>query len=131
MGRQVSILAVDDHEPNLLAVRIILQGLGSIVSALSGEEALRRLLHQDFDIILLDVVMPNMDGIETAGLIRERERTKHTPIIFLTALGNIEERIRSAQNLGEVDCITKPFSPETLRNKVLTLLDLNTHQDTL
>src|SRR5688500_15558303 len=128
MAKKVSLLAVDDHQPNLLAVRMILEDIGPIVSALSGEEALRHLLTQDFDLILLDVVMPGMDGIETAKLIRQRERSKHTPIIFLTALEDIEKRISGVQSLGKIDWLTKPFSSETLRQKVLTMLDMDSKQ---
>lgn len=124
MPKQFRILAVDDHEPNLIAVRVILQDVGIIVSATSGEEALRRLLDQDFDVILMDVLMPNMDGIETAVLIRQRERNKHTPIIFLTAMTDVEDRLRTYQSLTNVDCVTKPFTSEMLRAKVLALLGI-------
>ncbi len=85
-GEQVSVLLVDDQPANLVALEAMLQGLGQrLVTASSGREALKRLLDEDFAVILLDVKMPEMDGFETAALIRERERSRHTPIIFLTA----------------------------------------------
>src|SRR5690349_4427344 len=99
MQQRLSILAVDDHEPNLLALRVILQDVGHVVCVTSGDDALRSLLSQDFDLIVLDVVMPGMDGLETAVMIRQRERSEHTPIIFLTAMEDDEDRIRKTHNL--------------------------------
>ena len=82
---QVNILIVDDRPENLLALEAILDSLkANLVRANSGEQALRCLLSQDFAVILLDVQMPGIDGFETATLIRKRERSRHTPIIFLT-----------------------------------------------
>src|SRR5260370_17143286 len=83
---KMKILLVDDQPANLLALETILEDLGQeLVKANSGQDALRHLLNDDFAVILLDVKMPGMDGFETASLIRERERSRHTPIIFLTA----------------------------------------------
>src|SRR4051812_30772124 len=91
-GQSVKLLLVDDHPENLLALEAILEAPGQeLVLARSGDEALRQLLHHDFAAIILDVMMPGMDGFETAAMIRERERSRYTPIIFLTALGRSEE----------------------------------------
>src|ERR1700730_3316826 len=85
----VNILIVDDLPANVLALEAVLDGPGqNLVKAHSGPEALKRVLHDDFAVILLDVFMPGMDGFETAALIRERDQSRHTPIIFLTALGH-------------------------------------------
>src|SRR5690242_3784330 len=82
----VKILLVDDQPENLLSAEAVLEGLGEIiVKADSGREALRHLLDHDFAVIVLDIMMPEMDGFETAELIRQRQRSRHTPIIFLTA----------------------------------------------
>src|SRR6266545_2511306 len=91
---RVKILLVDDQPDNLLSAEAVLESLGQeIVKAQSGREALKHLLNEDFAVILLDVMMPGMDGFETASLIRQRERSRHTPIIFLTALGKSEEHL--------------------------------------
>jgi two-component system sensor histidine kinase/response regulator len=122
----VRILLVDDQPDNLLSAEAVLESLGEeIVKAESGREALRQLLERDFAVIVLDVMMPDMDGFETAALIRERERSRHTPIIFLTALGRGEEHIRRGYNLGAVDYLTKPFVPEILRTKVSVFVELH------
>jgi two-component system, sensor histidine kinase and response regulator len=122
----VKILLVDDQPDNLLSAGAVLESLGEeIVKADSGREALRQLLENDFAVIVLDVMMPEMDGFETAALIRERERSRHTPIIFLTALGRGEEHIRRGYTLGAVDYITKPFVPEILRTKVGVFVELH------
>src|SRR5437867_9313650 len=86
-GSTVKLLLVDDHPENLLALEALLEAPGvELVLAHSGAEALRHLLHEDFAVIILDVMMPEMDGFETAELIRQRDRSRNTPIIFLTAL---------------------------------------------
>ena len=122
---QVKILLVDDQPDNLLSAGAVLESLGEeIVQAESGREALRQLLENDFAVIVLDVMMPEMDGFETAALIRERERSRHTPIIFLTALGRGEEHMRRGYTLGAVDYMTKPFVPEILRAKVSVFVEL-------
>ena len=128
----VKILLVDDQPDNLLSAGAVLESLGEqIVKAESGREALRCLLDNDFAVIVLDVMMPGMDGFETAALIRERERSRHTPIIFLTALGRGEEHIRRGYTLGAVDYITKPFVPEILRTKVGVFVELHRKSDLL
>lgn len=122
----VKILLVDDQADNLLSAGAVLESLGEeVVKAESGREALRQLLEHDFAVIVLDVMMPEMDGFETAALIRERERSRHTPIIFLTALGRGEEHMRRGYNLGAVDYLTKPFVPEILRAKVSVFVELH------
>ncbi len=122
----VKILLVDDQPENLLSAGAVLESLGEeIVKAESGRDALRQLLDNDFAVIVLDVMMPEMDGFETAALIRDRERSRHTPIIFLTALGRGEEHIRRGYGLGAVDYITKPFVPEILRAKVSVFVELH------
>ena len=123
---RVKILLVDDQPENLFSAEAVLESLGEeIVKAESGREALRRLLDDDFAVILLDVMMPDMDGFETASLIRQRERSRLTPIIFLTALGRSEEHMLRGYGIGAVDYITKPFVPEILRSKVSVFVELN------
>jgi two-component system, sensor histidine kinase and response regulator len=122
----VKILLVDDQQDNLLSAEAVLESLGQkIVKAESGREALRHLLDDDFAVILLDIMMPEMDGFETAALIRQRERSRHTPIIFLTALGRSDAHIRQGYDLGAVDYMMKPFVPEILRSKVSVFVELN------
>src|SRR5437763_4305774 len=115
----VAILLVDDHRENLIALEAVLEPLGErLVSAQSGDQALRALLHEDVAVILLDVRMPDMDGLETARIIRSRPSTRHTPIIFLTAQASDVEDIALAYATGAVDYVVKPFEPDVLRAKV-------------
>jgi signal transduction histidine kinase len=126
------ILVVDDRTDNLLAADAALGGLGAlIVTAHSGEEALRRLLESDYSLVLLDVQMPGMDGYETARFIRERPRTSHVPIIFLTAHEGESKNILRAYELGAVDFMFKPFVPEILRAKAQVLLTLQERTEAL
>jgi two-component system, sensor histidine kinase and response regulator len=119
------ILLVDDHPENLLALEALLSDLGQpLVKARSGREALKRLLDNDFAVILLDVQMPGMDGFETAALIRQREKSRHTPIIFLTAVGRSDEQVFRGYAVGAVDYLFKPFMPEVLRAKVAVFVEL-------
>jgi signal transduction histidine kinase len=121
----VNILLVDDQSQNLLALEAVLEELGeNLVKARSGRDALRCLLEQDFAVILLDVHMPDMDGFETAALIRERLRSSYTPIIFLTAAHRNENHISRGYSLGGVDYILKPVVPEILRSKVSVFVEL-------
>src|SRR5512138_47756 len=119
-GDPVRVLVVDDDEKNLKATAALLARVpAEIVLARSGEDALRALLAGDFAVILLDVQMPGMSGLETAALIRERERSRRTPIIFLTAFTRTEATLLGAYRLGAVDFLTKPVQPEeVLREKV-------------
>jgi PAS domain S-box-containing protein len=119
------ILMVDDHAPNLLALAAILDPLGQdLVQATSGEEALRHLLESDFALILMDVQMPGLDGIQTVKLIKERPRNRHIPIIFLTAIHKDPAYIFRGYKEGAVDYLLKPFDPEILRAKVSVFVDL-------
>lgn len=122
---KVNILLVDDHSENLLALEAILQSLGqNLVRATSGAQALRCLLSQDFAVILLDVQMPDMDGFETAALIRQRERSHYTPIIFLTAFSTSESMVFKGYSLGAVDYLFKPIESAILKSKVAAFVDL-------
>ena len=124
-----NILLVDDVPQNLLALEAVLEPLGcNLVGATSGEEALRALLKDDFALVLLDVQMPELDGFETAALIKQRERTRNIPIIFLTAVSKDSKQIFRGYSGGAVDYILKPFDPELLRSKVAVFVDL--HQKT-
>ncbi len=122
---RVNILLVDDKPENLLALIVTLERLGeNLVTATSGKEALKRLLEEDYAVILLDVQMPEMDGFETASLIRQRDRSRHTPIIFITAISKTENHVFRGYSLGAVDYIFKPIEPEVLRSKVTVFADL-------
>lgn len=123
--QQANILLVDDRPENLLVLESVLGDLGcNLVKAQSGSEALRWLLNQDFAAVLLDVNMPGMDGFETATLIRQRSRSEHTPIIFVTAFGASDmDRLRGYE-LGAVDYMSTPIVPEILRAKVRVFVDL-------
>jgi signal transduction histidine kinase len=122
---RVKILVVDDNSQNILTLQRILEGFGyEIETVKSGKDALRLLLNQDFALILLDVNMPEMDGFETATLIRSRERTQSLPIIFTTAYQSDDAQIFRGYSLGAVDYLLTPFSPEILRAKVAVFVDL-------
>ncbi len=122
----VKILLVDDLPENLFALEVILSNKNyKCVKANSGNEALKILIHdQDFAIILIDVQMPMMDGFETVELIREIEKLKHVPIIFLTASMDNPEQIFKGYQAGAVDYMIKPISPEILKAKVAVFVDL-------
>jgi len=119
------ILIVDDDERNAFAAVEALAELGhELVVARSGEEALRRLLTEEFAVILLDLHMPGMDGYETAELVRSRRRTSRTPIVFLTAIFRDEAHVFQAYSAGAVDVVFKPVDPFILKSKVAVLVDL-------
>jgi signal transduction histidine kinase len=121
----IPILAVDDRPDNLLALEAVLEPLRlDIIRATSGAEALRHLLTADVAVILLDVQMPDLDGYETARLIKARARTQSIPIIFLTARDKALEHELTAYDTGAVDYLSKPFAPEVLRAKVQVFVDL-------
>jgi signal transduction histidine kinase len=122
---KLKILLVDDRPANLLTLESVLGSLGQeLVTANSGQEALEYLLEDDFAVIVLDVKMPGIDGFETAVLIRERERSRDTPILFLTA-NKAEEHVFRGYYKGAVDFIQKPINPEVLRSKVSVFVDLS------
>ena len=125
MSQPAKILMVDDRPENLIALEATLDPLGHhLVRARSGAEALKRLLLDDYALILLDVQMPGMDGFETATRIKEREKSRYIPIIFLTALSTHEQDIFQGYTSGAVDYIAKPFNPDILRSKVRIFLEL-------
>lgn len=119
-----NILVVDDVPENHVVYRAVLSELGNIVSAHSGAEALRHVLEQDFAVILLDVNMPDMSGLETAAMIRRRRKVQHVPIIFVTAYAD-DIRAEQAYSLGAVDYIVSPVVPEILRSKVTVFVELD------
>lgn len=119
------ILVVDDRPDQLLVLQTILDELGqNVVLARCGDEALKRVLQYDFAVILLDVNMPGMDGLETAAFIRRRQRTAHTPIIFVTAYAD-EIHAARGYSLGAVDYILSPINPEVLRSKIRVFVQLD------
>ncbi len=123
LGRD--ILVVDDNEANLIAIEAALQTLGRpLVLARSGEQALARLLEQDFALIILDVAMPGMDGFETAKLVRSRRRNQATPIIFVTGMSWQDDEVLRGYELGAFDFLMKPIRPEVLRAKALVFVQL-------
>jgi signal transduction histidine kinase len=123
---KVNILLVDDRPDKLMAVETIIADLGqNVVKAQSGQEALRHLLQTDFAVILLDVNMPGLDGFETAALIRQRKKSEHTPIIFLTAVSDTETHVSRGYSLGAVDYILAPVLPDVLRTKVSVFVELH------
>jgi CheY-like chemotaxis protein len=118
-------LLVDDRRDNLIALEAMLQGLPvEPVAVESGEAALKQLLLDDFAVILLDAQMPEMDGFETASHIKRRERTRHVPIIFLTAADRDAQLALRGYAVGAVDYLTKPFDPWVLRAKVSVFVEL-------
>ena len=128
----VGILLVDDHPENLLALEAILTDTGhTLVHARSGAEALKALLGQDFALILMDVAMPEMDGYEVAELIRRRDRSRNTPIIFLTANVKGDTHVVRGYAAGAVDYLFKPLAPEVLLSKVAVFVELYTQRQAL
>lgn len=129
----IKILVVDDREDNLMSIETILETFNyQIVKARSGVDALKILLHQnDFTLILMDVKMPGMSGIETAGMISQRDKLKHIPIIFITAFDKGEETILEGYQLGAVDFIYKPVDAQLLRYKVSVFVELFNRQNQL
>ena len=124
MADKANILIVDDLPEKLLVFKTILEELDqNLVMVRSGSEALKEVLAREFAVILLDVNMPDIDGLETAGLIRKYKRSAHTPIIFITAYAD-EMQTAQGYSLGAVDYILSPVIPEVLRSKVKVFVDL-------
>ncbi|MPZ27288.1 MAG: response regulator [Micromonosporaceae bacterium] len=124
-GRVARALLVDDRRENLTALAALLQGLPvEPVAVTSGEAALKKLLTDDFAVIMLDAQMPDMDGFETASHIKARERTRHVPIIFLTAADRDAQLALRGYAAGAVDYLTKPIDPWVLRAKVSVFVEL-------
>src|ERR1700754_3595299 len=125
MAERAKALLVDDRKDNLLALEAILHGLPvTPVAVESGEAALKQLLTDDFAVILLDAQMPDMDGFETANHIKRRERTRHVPILFLTAAQRDAQLALRGYAAGAVDYLTKPFDPWVLRAQVSVFVEL-------
>ena len=125
--QQPYILIVDDTPHNLVSLKAVLSEWAPyLVFATSAKEALRQVLHYDFAVILLDVQMPNINGFETAELIRSREKSSYTPIIFLSAFNQEELDINRGYTLGTVDYIPKPINPLILRSKIKVFVDFFT-----
>ncbi len=131
MNQQVSdekqnILLVDDRPENLLVLESILESPDmNLIKTTSGNEALGLILERDYALVLLDVQMPDMDGFETAELLRGPEKTKHIPIIFVTAISKDQEHIFKGYESGAVDFLFKPIEPEILRSKVRIFCELH------
>jgi signal transduction histidine kinase len=121
-----AVLLVDDHPENLVALEAVLAPLDvNILQAGSGDDALRHLLASDVSVILLDVQMPDLDGFETAARIKQRQRTRDTPIIFLTAISSQHEHVLRGYSSGAVDYLAKPVDPDILRAKVSAFVELD------
>jgi signal transduction histidine kinase len=123
-GNGARVLVVDDDERNLLALSEVLEPIAEVVCSSSGRDALRQLLRGEFAVILLDVFMPDLDGYETAALIREREQTARIPIIFLSAVNKETEHLMRGYEMGAVDYVFKPVDPLVLKSKVTVFVEL-------
>ena len=130
VDQKINILTVDDNSKNLLALEAVLNSPDyNLVCATSGGEALKCVLKQDFAVILLDVQMPGLNGFETAKLIKERDKSKYIPIIFITAINQTTEHVLKGYSVGAVDYIIKPFHPETLKMKVREFVKIYQNQE--
>jgi PAS domain S-box-containing protein len=124
-GATADILVVDDQADSLLALETVLAPLGHrVVKASSGEDALKRVLEHDFAVIVMDVRMPGLDGVETVELIKRRRRNEDVSVIFLTGAGDDGEQVTRGYSAGAIDYIVKPVDPDVLRSKVAVLLEL-------
>lgn len=123
---QARVLVVDDDRNNLIAMNGLLEDLADeVVFARSGEEALRLILRMEFAVILMDVLMPGLDGYETAAIIRSRKRSRRIPIIFLTAANRDDVHMFRGYSAGAVDFVFKPVEPLILRSKIAVFVDLH------
>ncbi len=126
MSDKQQILIVDDKKKNLYALEKVLhEADAEIIKANSGNDALKAALNHEFALAILDVQMPGMDGYELAEFLRSNKKTKHLPIIFLSAVYSDEAHVFKGYEAGAVDFITKPFNPKILLNKVSIFLQLN------
>jgi len=126
---KVNILLVDDRPENLLALEGVLEDENyALFKATSGREALRMVLKHDFNLILLDVQMPGMDGFETAQLIHGKKGVKHIPIIFITAISKEQKYIHKGYEVGAENYLFKPIDPDDLKSKVKTSLDYHRYK---
>ena len=126
MVEPARILLVDDYPANLLALEVVLEPLGhALVRAASSDEAIARLLEDEYAAVVLDVQMPGIDGLDTARRIRADPRIRHVPILFMTASGPDDRRVAAAYALGAVDYLYKPFEPAALRSKVGVFIELH------
>src|SRR5882762_5726007 len=122
---RAGVLLVDDVAANLVALEAILEPLGcQIVRATSGHDALRQILFRDFAVVLMDVMMPDLDGLAPAALIKNRPAHRHVPIMFLTALDADPKAVARGYALGAVDFLAKPLDPDVLRSKVAVFVEL-------
>src|SRR5260370_15124003 len=129
---QAKNLLVDDEPKSMFALQELLSTLGqNLMIAQSGEEALRLALKNDFAVILLDVRMPGIDGFETARLIRSRERSRLTPIIFLTAAADEMSSMFRGYEAGAVEYLQKPVMPEILKSKIAVFVELHSKSERL
>ncbi|MEV0386963.1 response regulator [Nonomuraea sp. NPDC050643] len=125
MNRQVKILLVDDNDESLVALEAVLRPLQQVLfKARSGPEAMKLMLRHDFAVVLLDVLMPGMDGFETATHIKRLDQTRDVPIIFLTGTEPSSGAAFRGYAVGAVDYLTKPFDPWVLRSKVAVFIEL-------
>ena len=130
MVEPARILLVDDYPANLLALEVVLEPLGhALVRAASSDEAIARLLEDEYAAVVLDVQMPGIDGLDTARRIRADPRIRHVPILFMTASGPDDRRVAAAYALGAVDYLYKPFEPAALRSKVGVFIELHVTVD--
>ena len=130
MSRQARILLVDDRPENLVALEAILSPLDQIlVPVQSGEQAVRAVLADEYAVVLLDIMMPGMDGFETAAHIKRRAKTHDVPIIFLTAAGAEPDHAFRGYAAGAVDYLAMPFDPWVLKSKVSVFVDLYLKRD--
>ena len=125
-GPVARILVVDDYPANVVALEAVLAPLKQpVIVARSGEQALEHALHEDFAVVLMDVNLPGIDGLETAAAMRRSERSRRVPVIFLTGLDRDPSALLRGYALGAVDYLVKPFDADILRSKVSVLVDLH------
>lgn len=131
-GCVLKILVVDDREDNLFAIESLLRPLGRpVVRALSGDEALKTVLRGGIAVVILDVVMPQMDGLEVLAYLKRLDHTRNLPVVLMTGLGRDDELAARAYSLGVSDLLVKPVDPWVVRTKVRALADLYTENQRL